>query len=172
MAAPVHQLLSRPQGTVRPRLVDALARLEMAREKAGITGRKPALPSALERAAQVWKAEQEPQERLLLQPGAEASALGLQRVALQARPNGLRTDGELAWRRQSWGAGVPPRRVVVMNAAMVSRIAQHLRAREWARAMGRKGSASPGPDLETWAEAQSRNQQLDPRGMPGQRRES
>lgn len=158
---------------LKPRLnVDALARLEMAREKARITGRKPALPSALERAAQVWKAEQDQQERLLLQPGAEASAVVLQRVALQARPNGPRTDGEVAWRRQSWGDGAPPRRVVVMNAAMVSRIAQCLRAREWARAIGADPRRRLGFDLEKWAEMWRQNKQFETRGLPGKPRGS
>jgi len=145
--------------------VDALARLEMAREKASIAGRKPALPSALEQAAQVWKAEQEQRERVLFQPGAEASAVLLRRVALQeARPNGRRTDGEVAWRPLRWGGENQPGRVA-LNAALVSRIAQHLRATEWARARRMRPGARFAPNLESWAESWRRNQRSETRVM-------
>ncbi len=68
-------------------------------------------------------------------PRTGGSAMALQRVALPPRAEGRSTDEGIAWRRRPWGDGAPPRQVVTLNAAMVSRIAQHLRAREWARAM-------------------------------------
>jgi len=143
----------------------------MAREKARITGRKPALPSALEQAAQVWKAEQDPQERLLFERGAEPSLVALQRMALQARPDGRRTDGEVPWRPLRWRDEDRPSQVVP-NAAMVSRIAGHLRAREWARAMGADPRRRLGFDLEKWAEMWRQNKQFETRGLPGQPRGS
>lgn len=131
--------------------MSALARLAMAREKARITGRKPALPSPLERAAQEWKAKEERRQRLPFERGAEPSVMALQRVTLKARADGRRTHGEIGWRPYRCGDEDRPRRVV-LNAAIVGRIAQRLRATEWARARGRKTRALLGPDLEAWAQ--------------------
>lgn len=137
---------------VRPRLtVDALTRLEMARERARISGRKPALPSPLEQAAEEWKAQEEQRQTLLFQTGGQTSVVTLQRMPLQRRDSDRRADGEVAWKAQRWGDGAQPRRVV-LNGAMMGRIVQTVRAREWARAMGRKTRASLGSDLEVWAE--------------------
>jgi len=137
---------------VRPRLnVDALTRLEMAREKARICGRKPALPSPLEQAAQEWKAQQERGERRLFQPAGQTSVVTLQRMPLEARADGRRTDVEIGWRTCQARVEHQPRRVV-LNGAMMGRIVQTVRAREWARATGRKTRAPLGSDLEVWAE--------------------
>ena len=100
----------------------------------------------------------------------EGSAMVLQRVTLQPRAKRGPGDGQVIWRRQPWGDRAPPRRVVMLNAAMIGALAQHLRAREWARA--REASAPSGPDLETWAETWRRNNLLQPRGLRGQPRGS
>jgi len=50
---------------------------------------------------------------------------------------------------------------------MLSRIAQHLKALEWARAMGKSQSTPAGLRLEKWAESWSRNKQLEERGLAG-----
>jgi len=55
----------------------------------------------------------------------------------------------------------------MVNAAMLGRIAQHLKAREWARAMGRSQNTPAGLRLEKWAESWSRNKQLEERGLAG-----
>ena len=137
---------------VRPRLtVDALTRLEMARERARISGRKPALPSPLEQAAQEWKAQQEQRQRLLFQPGGQTSVVTLQRMPLEARADGSRTDVEIGWRTCQARVEHQPRRIR-LNGAMMGRIVQTVRAREWARAMGRKTRAPLESDLEAWAE--------------------
>ncbi len=77
----------------------------------------------------------------------------------------------VAWRRRPWGDAAPPRQTVMLNTAMIGRLAQRLRAREWARAAGRRTGAPPRSDLEIWAERWSRNQQIESEGLPGQRRQ-
>lgn len=141
---------------VRPRLtVDALTRLQMAREKARITGRKTAVPSPLEQAAQEWKAQEEQREMHPFERGAESSGVALQQVSLQARPNGNRTDVEIGWRTCQARVEQQPRRIR-LNGAMMGRIVQTVRAREWARAAGRRTHAPLASDLEAWAERWSR----------------
>jgi hypothetical protein len=136
----------------RPGLsLGALARLEMARERARRTGRKPASPFPLEWAAQQWKAQEEQRQMLPFERRGEPSVMALQRVPLKARADGRRTDGEIGWRPYQCGDEDRPRRVV-LNAAIVSRIAQRLRATEWAKARGRKTPAPLGSDLEAWAQ--------------------
>jgi len=149
---------------VGPRLnVDALARLEMAREKARIAGRKPALPSPLERAAEEWKGQHEQRERLRFDPGPEAPVVSPQRIRLtKTQP----ADEGIPWRAHRLGDEGRSKPVAV-NAAMVSRIAQHLKARERARATGKRQSTPLGLGLEKWAERWSRNKQLDDRGLSG-----
>ncbi len=137
---------------VRPRLtVDALTRLEMAREKARITGRKPAVPSPLEQAVEEWQAQEEQRQTLLFQPGGQTSVVALQRVPLEARADDRRTDVEIGWRTCQARVERQPRRIR-LNGAMMGRIVQTLRAREWARATGRKTRAPLESDLEAWAE--------------------
>ena len=137
---------------VRPRLtVDALTRLEMARERARISGRKPALPSPLEQAAEEWQAQQEQGETLLFQPGGQTSVVTLQRMPLEARADGSRTDVEIGWRTCQARVEHQPRRVV-LNGAMMGRIVQTVRAREWARAVRGDTGVPLGSDLEAWAQ--------------------
>ena len=137
---------------IRPRLtVDALTRREMARERARIMGRKPTVPSPLERAAQEWQAQEEQQQGLPFERGAEPSVVALQRMPLEARADGSRTDVEIGWGTCQARVEHQPRRTR-LNGAMMGRIVQTLRAREWARATGRKTRAPLESDLEAWAE--------------------
>ncbi|MFQ5814399.1 MAG: hypothetical protein ACE5I2_14575 [Anaerolineae bacterium] len=148
--------------------VGALARLEMAREKARVAGRKPALPSSLEQAAREWKGQEEQRERLRFQPGPEASVIAPVRMPLQARVGDRRTDETIGWRSHRWQEEDKPRRVV-LNSAMISVLAMHLRAREWARAMGKPAQKGrTGFNLEKWAETWRRNKQLEERGLRSQ----
>ena len=142
---------------VRPRLtVDALTRWEMATERARIMGRKPALPSPLECAAQEWQAQAEQRQGLPFERGAEPSVVALQRMPLEARAAGSRTDVEIGWRTCQARVEHQPRRIR-LNGAMMGRIVQTLRAREWARATGRKTRAPLESDLEAWAERWKRS---------------
>jgi hypothetical protein len=129
----------------------ALVSLQMARERARMTGSKPASPFLLEWAAQQWKAHEEQRQMLPFERRGEPSVMALQRVPLKARADGRRTDGEIGWRPYQWGDEGRSRRAV-LNASIVGRIAQRLRATEWARARGRKTPAPLGSDLEAWAQ--------------------
>lgn len=150
---------------VGPRLnMDALARSEMAREKARIARRKPERPSRLEQASEGWKGQQGQRERLRLEPGPEASLVSPQRIRLLAVAKTQPTDEGIQWRAHRLGDEVRSKAVAV-NAATVGRIAQHLKAREWARARGRRQSTPSGLGLEKWAERWSRNKQLEERGL-------
>ena len=88
------------------------------------------------------------------------------RMRLQAVTKTHPTDEGIQWRAhrlEDEGRS----KAVTVNAAMLSRIAQHLKAREWARAMGRRQSTPSGLGLEKWAERWSRNKQLEGRGPAG-----
>ncbi len=75
----------------------------------------------------------------------------LQRVTLPPRANAGRTDVEIGWRTCQARVEHQPRRIR-LNSAMMGRIVQCLRTREWARATGGKTRAPLGSDLEAWAE--------------------
>ena len=143
----------------------AQARLEMAREKARIARRKPERPSRLERAAEEWKGQQEQHERLRFSPEPETPVIAPVRMPLRARPR--RTDDTIGWAPYRWQEEDEPKRQVVMNAAMVSRVAHHLKAREWARAMGKRRSTPLGFRLEKWAETWRRNKELEEKRLAG-----
>lgn len=144
----------------------AQARLEMARERARIAEKRPALPSRLERAAHEWRRQQEQQERLRFQAGPETSVVALQRMPLRRRASDRPAEGGFAWKPLPRGDEAQPKQVT-LNAAMVTRIAQHLKATEWARAMGRKTSMPLGPDLEGWAERWKRTRLAEGRQSGG-----
>ena len=72
----------------------------------------------------------------------------------------------IPWPAHTLGDGARSKPVMV-NAAMLGRIAQHLKAQEWARAMGRSRSTPSGLRLEKWAERWSRDKQLEGGGLAG-----
>jgi hypothetical protein len=125
----------------------ALARLEMAREKTGMARMKP-----------------DRRERLGFPSEPEASVITPVRMPLRATVG--RIDQTIGWRPHRWRDADNPR-PVVLNSAMVSRIAQHLKAREWARAMGKRLSTPFGSGLEEWAETWKRNKELEERRLVG-----
>lgn len=152
---------------VEPRVsASALARSEMAREKARIARQKSARPSTLRQTAEEWKSQQEQRERLRFQPGPEASLASPQRIRLPALTKTHRTDEGIQWRSQRLG-GEGSTKPLAFNAAMVSRIAQHLKAREWARAMGKRQGTPLGFRLEKWAETWRRNKELEEKRLAG-----
>lgn len=87
-----------------------------------------------------------------------------QRIRLQARTKTHPADEGIPWRAHRLGDEGRSKPVVV-NAAMLSRIAQHLKAREWARARGKRQRTPSRLGLEKWAERWSRNKQLEERGL-------
>lgn len=125
----------------------ALARLEMAREKAGMARMKP-----------------DRRERLGFPPEPETSVVTPVRMPLRATVG--RIDQTIGWRPHRW-RGEDNARPVVLNSAMVSRIAQHLKAQEWARAMGKRPSTPSESGLEEWAETWKRNRELEERRLVG-----
>jgi len=74
-------------------------------------------------------------------------------------------DEEIIWRQHRLHPEARPRQIK-MNAAMICTIARHLRAREWARAMGkRRRQPGNGYDLEKAAEQWKRRKELEQRGF-------
>ena len=144
----------------------ALARSEMAREKARIARRKSARPSTLQQTAEEWKSQQEQRERLRFQPGPEASLASPQRIRLPALTKTHPRDEGIQWRARRLG-GEGSTKPLTLNAAMVSRIAQHLKAREWTRARGKRQGTPLGSGLEKWAETWRRNKELEEKRLAG-----
>ena len=152
---------------VGPRLnVDALARSEMAREKARIARRRPTPSSPLEQAAEGWNWQEDQRERLRFDSGPEASVVSALRTRLPAMPQTSPADEGIRWPARRLGDEVSSKPVAV-NAATLGRIAQHLKAREWARAMGKRQGTPLGSGLEKWAEAWRRNKELEERRLAG-----
>lgn len=81
----------------------------------------------------------------------------LERAAEKWKEN---KDEEIIWRQRRLYPEKRPRQVK-MNAAMISSIARHLRAREWARAMGKaRKQPNDGYELEKAAEQWERQKNL------------
>jgi hypothetical protein len=142
----------------------AQARLEMAREKTRIARRKHDSLSPLEQTADGWKRQQEQRERFPSSLEPETPLIAPVRMPLRATVG--RIDQTIGWRPHRWrdeqGATA-----VLLNAATLSRIAQHLKAREWARAVGRRPNTPLGFGLEEWAETWRRNKELEERRLAG-----
>ena len=146
------------KGEVRQasRIVTAMRRQSMAKEKARITGKRVRQPSALEQAAVGWEKEQEArarkaeQERLMISRQVETCPLSFQQVSLQSDSN--ETEDEVDWKPYS----PPPekdedkRAATTMtgrvNIAGVCALSRRLIAIERARVLGRKPV-----DLGAWA---------------------
>lgn len=153
---------------VKPRVTpDALARLEMAREKARIMGKKPTAVSKLEQAAEKWKEEKELKQAQLVYRESDDSPVAIASVPLLRVMDKGRRDEEIIWKQQRLHPEERPR-PIKMNAAMINAIAMHLRAREWARALGKtRRQPNDGCDLEKAAEQWKRQKELEQRGFPG-----
>lgn len=118
----------------------AVARSEMAREKARISGKKPQRASRLERAAEEWEIEREAEkrrseERARIHREAEIPMISLSQVPLEAMAKGGKEDTEVVWKvYQPLEDG--KKKLVRLNAAAIKALALRLRAVERARAMG------------------------------------
>ena len=151
---------------VKPRVTpSAQARLEIAREKARIMGKKPTAISELEQAAERWKQEKELKQAQLIYPARDDSPVAITSVPLRVIDR-ARKDEEIIWTQHRLHPEERPRQIK-MNAAMINSIAQHLRAREWARAMGKtRRQQDNGKGLEKLAEQWKRQKELEQRGSP------
>lgn len=156
---------------VKPKVTpSAQARLEIAREKARMMGKKkPHAPSELEQAAEKWKEEKELKQTRLVYREADESPVSIASVFLKAIDTAHRKDEEIIWRQHRLHPEERPRQIK-MNAAMICTIAQHLRAREWARAMGKRRQPGNGYNLEKAAEQWKRQKELEQRGFSGAKR--
>ena len=158
---------------VKPRVTpDAQARLEMARAKARIMGKKPTTISELELAAEKWKEEKELRAAQLTYREPDESPIAIVSVPLLRVMDKGRRDEEVVWRQHRLHPEERPRQIK-MNAAMICTIALHLRAREWARAMGKtRRQPNDGYNLEKAAEHWKRQKELEQRGFLGKKQRS
>jgi len=150
---------------VKPRVTpSAQARVEIAREKARIMGKKPTAISELEQTAERWKQEKELKQAQLSYPARDDSPVAITSVPLRVIDKAHRRDEEIIWKQHRLHPEERPRQIK-MNAAMINSIAQHLRAREWAKAMGKtRRQPNNGNDLEKAAEQWKRQKELEQRG--------
>jgi len=149
------------------RIVTAVRRQAVAREKARITGKRARQPSALEQAAVEWERQREAEvrkaneEKLRISRRVETCPLFFQQVSLQA--DGIEpAEGEVGWkpyapRREKRIAITVARRV---NMAGVCALSRRLMAIERARVLGRKPV-----DLRTWALEQAGRRWAEERAM-------
>jgi len=144
----------------------ALASQAMAREKARIARRRPTPSSPLEQAAEGWKGQHEQRERLRFDSGPEASVVSALRTRLPAMPQTSPADEGIQWPARRLGDEVSSKPVAV-NAATLGRIAQQLKAWEWARAKGKRQGTPLGLRLEKWAETWRRDKELEERRLAG-----
>ena len=158
---------------VKPRVTaNAVARLEMAKEKARMMGKKPTAVSELEQAAEKWKEEEELKQAQLIHPALDDSPISISSVPLRVMDKSHRKDDEIIWTQHRLHPEEGPRQIK-MNAAMINSIAQHLKAREWARAMGKtRRQPNGGYDLEKAAEQWKRQKELEQRGFQGTKQRS
>ena len=153
---------------VKPKVTpNALARLEMARERARITEKKLAVAvSELELAAEKWKQDKELKEAQPVHRELEDWPIAISSVPLKAMDR-ARKDEDIIWRQHRLHPEERPRGIK-MNSAMICTIAQHLRAREWGRAMGKTRRSPNGSyNLEKEAERWKRQKEVEKRGFPG-----
>ena len=158
---------------VKPKVTpSAQARLEIAREKARMMGKKPTAISELEQAAEKWKQEKELRQAQLSYRESDDSPISISSVPLLRVMDRGRRDEQLIWKQHRLHPEERPRQIK-MNAAMINSIAQHLRAREWARAMGKtRRQQDNGKGLEKLAEQWKRQKELEQRGFPGTKQRS
>lgn len=158
---------------VKPRVTpSAQARVEIAREKARMMGKKPTAPSKLEKTAErwaeKWKEGREFQPAQPLDAESDDSPVSIASVPLLTVMDRTRRDEQTIWKQHRLHPEERPRQIK-MNSAMINYIAMNLRTREWARAMGTgKRRRQRGVyDLEKAAEQWKRQKELEKRGFPG-----
>jgi len=159
---------------VKPKVTpSAQARLEIAKEKARIMGKKPTAMSELEQAAERWKQGEERKQAQPVYRERDDSPIAIASVPLlRAMDRAHGKDEEIIWKQHRLHPEERPRQIK-MNAAMINSIAQHLRAREWARAMGKmRRQPNDGYNLEKAAEQWKRQKELEQRGIQGKNQRS
>ena len=120
----------------------AVARIEIAREKARISGQEPQRASCLEQAVEEWEVEREAEkrrseeERYRIHREGEIPLMSLSQVPLEALVKGRKEDIEAEWHAARW-PGSGEKKQVRLNGAAITALAMRLKAVEWARAMGR-----------------------------------
>ena len=142
---------------------DKIARTEMARIKAGMTGDRPEEVTPFEKAAQEIIRRQEDGRRRRPWSGGRSGDDGMPLVSFHQMPlkrkpgQGEEDEEGFPWKAAPMpGAEDRPKRVK-MNGAMISYIALNLKTREWAKAMGtlksqrRKLEESFEREAERWA---------------------
>jgi len=152
---------------VKPKVTaNALTRLEMAREKARIMGKRLSTTiSELEQAADKWKEDKELKEAKLTYREPDDSPIAIASVPLKVIDR-ARRDEEIIWKQHRLHPEERPRQIK-LNAAIICTIAQHLKAREWARARGKtRRQQDNGEGLEKLAEQWQRQKELEQRGFP------
>lgn len=119
----------------------AVARAEMAREKARISGKKLQRASRLERAVEELEMEREAEkrrieERARIHREGEIPTISLSQVPLEAMAKGRNEDTEVVWEAYK-PAEDGKKKPVRLNGAAITALGLKLKAVEWARAMGR-----------------------------------
>ena len=157
---------------VKPKVTaNALTRLEMAKERARIMGKKPTAISELEQAAERWKEDKERKQAQLTYREPDDSPIAIASVPLKVMDK-ARRDEQLIWKQHRLHPEERPGQIK-MNAAMICTIAQHLKAREWARARGKtRRQQDNGEGLEKLAEQWQRQKELEQRGVQGKNQRS
>jgi len=153
---------------VKPRVTtNAVARLEMAKEKARIMGKKPTAVSELEQGAEKWKEGNELKQAQPVYRESDDSSISISSVPLKVIDKAQRKDEEIIWKQQRLHPEERPRQVK-MNAAMINSIAMRLRATEWARALGKtRRQQDNGEGLEKLAKQWKRQKELEQRSFQG-----
>ena len=153
---------------VKPRVTaNAVARLEMAKEKARIMGKKPTAVSELEQGAEKWKEGNELKPAQPVYRESDDSSISISSVPLKVADKAQRKDEEIIWKQQRLHPEERPRGIK-MNAAMINSIAMRLRATEWARALGKtRRQQDNGEGLEKLAKQWKRQKELEQRSFQG-----
>jgi len=111
--------------------------------------------------------EIKPKAAQLVYRERDDSPIAIAPVPLPGVMDRSRRDEEIIWRQHRLHPEERPRQIK-MNAAMICTIARHLKAREWARATGkRRRQPNDGYDLEKAAERWKRQKELEKRGFIG-----
>ena len=109
--------------------------------------------------------EKKPKAAQLTYQERDDSPIAITPVSLPRVMDRGRGDEEPIWRQHRLHPEERPRQIK-MNAAIICTIARHLRAREWARAMGRRrGQPNNGYDLEKAAERWQGRKELEQRSF-------
>ncbi|MDA2926049.1 hypothetical protein MYX78_02255 [Acidobacteria bacterium AH-259-G07] len=123
--------------------LSAIAKREMAKEKAKLSGKRKRTPTALERAAERWELEEELKERQRRQEeqkkDSEETSFKTISPDYFPRATQSRSDVGFDWRQYTPGAaeGLQEEKPRYLNMATIRAMAKKMIAREWRRARGK-----------------------------------